>query len=51
MFHKRFDAKPDVKINPNEHKDHIRKTPEQALKLDLIRDLDECIKLFYKLVK
>ncbi|MEI7558311.1 MAG: NUDIX hydrolase [bacterium] len=48
MFHKTFENKPDVKINPNEHKGYIWKTPKEALNLDLIRDLDECIKLFYK---
>ena len=49
MFHKRFDTQPQVTISPNEHKEYIRITPEQALKLDLIKDLDECIKMFYKI--
>ncbi|MEI8008760.1 MAG: NUDIX hydrolase [bacterium] len=48
MFHKKFDTQPHVTINPNEHKNYIRKTPKQALDLNLIQDLDECIKLFYK---
>lgn len=48
MFSKRFDSKPEVEINLNEHKQYIWKTPTEALKIDLIRDLDECIKLFYK---
>ena len=48
MYSKRFGTKPDVTINLNEHKHYIRKTPKEALKLDLIRDLDECIKIFYK---
>lgn len=51
MFSKRFTNKPNVTINPNEHKNYTRKKPEEALKVDLIRDLDECIKLFYKLDK
>lgn len=48
MFHKKFDIQPQVSINPEEHKEYIRKTPKQALDYDLIQDLDECIKLFYK---
>lgn len=47
MFHKQFDAQPKVTINPNEHKEYIRKTPTEALKMNLIKDLDECIRLFY----
>ena len=48
MFYKKFTTQPHVTINPSEHKDYIRKTPKQALGLNLIQDLDECIKLFYK---
>jgi len=48
MFRKRFEERPQVKINPKEHKSFTRKTPQEALKSALIRDLDECIKLFYK---
>ena len=47
MFHKQFDFQPKVTINRNEHKIKTRKTPLEALKLDLITDLNECIKLFY----
>ncbi len=47
MYSKRFAERPEVIINPKEHKDYTRKTPTEALKMDLIRDLDECIKLFY----
>jgi 8-oxo-dGTP pyrophosphatase MutT (NUDIX family) len=48
IFHKKFDTQPKVTIHPNEHKTYIRKTPKESLELDLIRDMDECIKLFYK---
>lgn len=48
MFHKKFDIQPQVTIHPNEHKAYIRKEPKEALKMNLIQDLDECIKLFYK---
>ena len=47
MFYKQFNSQPEVIINPDEHKIYTRKTPIEALKLDLIKDLDECIKLFY----
>lgn len=47
IYSKKFVTKPDITINPNEHKSFTRKTPQEALKLDLIQDLDECIKLFY----
>jgi 8-oxo-dGTP pyrophosphatase MutT (NUDIX family) len=48
MFHKRFDTQPNITINPNEHKIYIRKEPKEALEMNLIQDLDECIRLFYK---
>jgi len=49
IFHKRFDIQPNVTINLNEHKEYVRIEPQKALeKLNLIQDLDECIKVFYK---
>ncbi len=48
MFKKTFKEKPPVTINNEEHKAYTRKDRKEALELDLIRDLDECIKLFYK---
>jgi len=48
MFHKKFVTQPKVTIHSNEHKAYRRETPKQALKMDLIQDLDQCIKLFYK---
>lgn len=48
MFHKKFDTQPQVMINPDEHKKYIRKVPKEALEINLIQDLDACIKLFYK---
>jgi len=47
MFHKQFNAQPEVIINTNEHKIYTRKTPIEALKMNLIKDLDQCIRLFY----
>ena len=48
MYSKKFTTRPEVTINPKEHKSFTRKTPKEALELDLIRDLDECIKIFHK---
>ncbi len=48
MFSKRFATRPDIIINPKEHKSFTRKTPKEALKSELIRDLDACIRLFYE---
>jgi len=47
MFVKRFKEKPPVTINPEEHKAYRREDRKEALKLDLIRDLDECIRITY----
>lgn len=47
MFYVNFIAKPEVTINPEEHKEFIWTTPENAMDLNLIWGLDECIKLFY----
>jgi len=47
IFHLQPDALPEVKINPGEHKSFIWTNPASALKMNLIGDLDNCIKLFY----
>lgn len=47
MFHTQFDRKPDVMLNPKEHQAFAWVTPEVALTMDGMRDLDACIKLFY----
>lgn len=39
---------PEILIDPEEHKDFRWLKPEKALQLELIRDLDGCIKLFYE---
>jgi len=49
MFHLPLPQKPSVIINANEHKAYTWKTPELALAMPLIGDLDNCIKLFYQL--
>ena len=40
---------PDVILNPEAHTEHAWLEPKEALKLELIPDEDECIKLFFSL--
>jgi 8-oxo-dGTP pyrophosphatase MutT (NUDIX family) len=47
IFHLQINVLPEVKINPGEHKAFTWASPADALKMDLIEDLDNCIKLFY----
>ena len=47
MFSTELPALPEIMINPPEHQDFAWVTPEEALKLDYIHDLDECIWVFY----
>lgn len=49
IFHLLLETKPQVNINPIEHKDIIWKTPTESLKLNLIPNEDFCIKTFYNL--
>lgn len=51
MFHTIFDNSKQVMISPTEHKDFVFVSPKDALKMDLIEDLDICIKDFYRLLK
>ena len=47
IFRTQFVGKPEVLITQKEHKYFIWITPEKALKLNLIEDLDNCIKMVY----
>src|SRR5262249_18470213 len=38
-----------ITLNPEEHTEYAWVTPEASLALPLIQDMDECIRLFYKL--
>ncbi|MEK6970014.1 MAG: NUDIX hydrolase [Nanoarchaeota archaeon] len=49
IFHTKLDKQPEVVIAPNEHKSFNWISPEKALEMSLIQDLDACIKLFYKI--
>lgn len=41
--------KPEISLNPIEHKDSKWVSPEESLKMNLIPDEDFCIKAFYKI--
>ena len=47
MFHATVDQKQDAVLNPSEHKNFRWISPEEALGLELVGDLGECIKLRY----
>ena len=47
IFSTRFDDKPEIIINRDEHKKFKWVEPEEALKLSLIQDLEGCIEAFY----
>jgi hypothetical protein len=49
MFFARLEENPDIKINTEEHKSYIWRNPIEALKENLIQDLNICIKMFYKI--
>lgn len=47
MFKKTYTEKPIITINQEEHKEYKRMDRREALKLDLIQDLDACIEMVY----
>jgi len=51
IFHKRFgeDVRGNVQINPSEHKAYLWVPPKHSLGMNLIQDLDDCIRLFYRI--
>lgn len=48
MFHATLETLPEIIINEREHQAYTWATPEQALDMHLIEDMDACIKLFFK---
>ncbi|MEM7815931.1 MAG: NUDIX hydrolase [Candidatus Aenigmatarchaeota archaeon] len=46
IFHTGFEKKPKVRIN-KEHREYRWVTPADAIDMELMEDLDSCIKLFY----
>lgn len=52
MFSLVLKQKPDITIDPQEHQAFVWVSPQQALSsLNLVSDLDECIKRFYRISK
>jgi len=49
VFQTKLKGQEEIKLNPEEHKNYKWVTPKNALKMNLIPALDECIKLFYKI--
>lgn len=49
IFYAKFEKNPEISIDTREHKNFKWVTPKEALKMPLIQDLDNCIKLFYKM--
>src|SRR3989344_2825045 len=48
MVRVKLDKREPVKISTYEHKDYRWVSPGNALKLNLVRELDRCIKMFYE---
>ena len=44
-----FEIKPKIRIRENEHVEYRWVSPKAALEMNLIQDLDDCIKLYYPL--
>ncbi len=47
MFSLSVDEAPNIVLSPQEHQDFRWVTPEEALTMPLVDDLDGCIKMFY----
>lgn len=49
VFHLYCESLPKVRIRKEEHKSHLWLSPVEALKMELIRDQDEVIRIFFKI--
>jgi len=49
IFHTQISHLSTIKISALEHQNFCWKTPQDALKLPLVQDMDACIKLFFKI--
>ncbi len=47
MFKVVINSRPDIRLSSSEHKGYRWSSPSDVLKLPLVRDLDECIKISY----
>ncbi len=50
IFSAKVHRRPYICINPGGHKNFAWASPVESLKMNLMQDLDACIKLFYRLV-
>lgn len=48
MYHHLPKTRPEIRLNPEEHKAIAWVTPQKALTMNLIPDEDVCVKLFFK---
>lgn len=49
MFSTQLDTPVSIKVNPEEHLEYRWVSPNEALQMDLIHDLPESIRLFYRI--
>ena len=49
IFHTSFEIRPRIRIRENEHMEHSWVSPKRALEMNLIQDLNDCIRLYYAL--
>jgi len=49
MFRAKLNARPEVVLSIGEHKDYRWLSPQDALSLDLVGDLDNCLKISYQI--
>ena len=48
LFFAALPIKPDVHLNPNEHQNFSWLTPKNALTLNYVTDVDECLRIVYR---
>ena len=47
IFSTKLQRRPKIVIRHSEHQEYVWVSPEKAMKMKLIEDLDECIKLYF----
>ncbi len=49
-YHLQLPYKPEIQLNPEEHKGYAWMRPRDALELMLVRDMERCVRLLYGLI-
>lgn len=49
IFSFQLELQAQIKINPREHREYAWVTPQEALGMQLVADLDGCIKMHYEI--